>query len=438
MTNNFDTLLIADNVLLYKDKKLVPETNKAVGVKDSKIVYIGEPNSNLKASKKIELKNHLLMPGLVNTHTHLPMSLFRGLADNLPLMVWLQDYIFPLETSLLDENFIRVGTELSAIELIKSGVTTCFDMYFYNNVIADVLDKSGLRAFVGVGVPSVEKDWQEWEKKALSLRSKYEKHPRITAAIAPHAPYTVAPEMLKSIGDFSKKEKMPLTIHVSESEWEQAEIQSKYNKTPVEHLHDLNVTGERSLFVHGVQMSDSDLDIMAKTKTSFSYNPESNMKLSNGIAPIGDALKKGITVGLGTDGSASNNDLNMFLEMGTGTKLQALRYGDQSINASQMLEMATLSGAKSLGLGNKIGSIEEGKFADLIAVDLNQPHFYPAHNLISHLVYSSNGSEVTFSMCHGEILMENRKLKSFNESKVYKEVSVLEKSMKDFLKNRKK
>ena len=433
---HFELLLCPEKILLYKEGKFIVETEKVVGIKQGRIDYIGPFSQDLKAQKIIKLERHLLSPGLVNTHTHLPMSLFRGLADDLPLKSWLEDYIFPLEANVVDQNFISVGTRLSAIELIKSGVTSFFDMYFYNEVMAQALDEAGLRAFVGVGVPSVEKDSMEWKKKTRDLKQKYEGHSRINIAIAPHAPYTLTSECLKEIGDFSKKESLPLTIHVSESEWEQQEIQKKHNKTPVQYLHDLNVTGEQALFVHCVYVNEEDLKIMSKTGTSFSYNPESNMKLSNGIAPVGEALKQGVVVGLGTDGSASNNNLNLFQEMDTGIKLQSLKYKDQSLDAQQMFQMATLGGAKALGLEKDIGTIEEGKRADLIAIELEHAHLYPPHNLVSHLVYSAQGSEVSFVMCEGRVLMENHQLQTLNAGGIYEEASLIEKKIKSFLNSR--
>lgn len=438
MMKEFDSLLFFSKVLLYKEKNFVMEEEKAIGIIQGRIAYIGEASSELKAKQSYHFKNHLIAPGLVNTHTHLPMSLFRGLADNLSLKVWLEDYIFPLEGGLVKEEFVRTGAQLALIELIRSGVTCCYDMYFYNQAIAETLDEAGVRGIVGVGVPSVEKDWREWKTKTKDLRSQFKNHPRVDIGIAPHAPYTLEPEMLLAIGESSKSENWPLVIHVSESAWEQEEIQKKYGKTPVQHLHDLKVTGENSLFVHCVHVNEEDLDIMAKTKTSFSYNPESNMKLSNGIAPVGKALEKSVVVGLGTDGSASNNNLNLFEEMGAGAKLQALKYGDQSLTANQMLQIATIEGAKAMGLNKDIGSLEVGKRADIIALDLKHPSFHPFYNPISNIVYTALGNEVSFVMCEGKVLMEDYQLKTLDEQKVLKESELFAEQVKTFLKSSKK
>ena len=430
----YDILLFCDKILIYKNNEFICESNKALGIQDSKIVYLGEFNEQqLKAKKTYDLKNHLVLPGFVNTHTHLPMSLFRGLADNKSLQVWLEDYIFPLEAHLVQEDFVRIGTQLSCIELIRSGITTCCDMYFYSKIIAEAIDRSGLRALVSVSVPSVEKDYLQWKQKSLSLKEQFKNHPRISIALAPHAPYTVEGKVLSEMAEFAKAEDIFLTTHVSESRWEQEEIKKRHNKTPVQYLHDLGVTGENTLFAHCVQVNQMDLQIMAKTKTAFSYNPESNMKLSNGIAPINLALKEGVTVGLGTDGSASNNNLNFFEEMGTGAKLQALKYGDESITAHQMLKMATIEGAKALGLGDQTGTLELGKKADIIALDLSHSSFHPFYNPVSNIVYTALGNELSFVMCEGKVLMEDYKIKSLDEKEVLKESDLFAQKVRDFL-----
>ena len=309
----YDSLLYCGKILLYKNNEFVCEDNKCLAVKEGVIAYLGEPKEGLRAKKIYRMEQSLISPGFVNTHTHLPMSLFRGLADNLSLQVWLEKYIFPLEKNMLTEDFVRAGVKLALIELIQSGVTSCCDMYFYNQAIAETIDKAGLRAYVGLGIPSVEKDGNRWREKSLDLKAQFEKNPRIKIALAPHAPYTLPPEVLSDLADFADKEDFFISIHASESLWEQEEIYKKYKKSPIQHLHDLSLTGKNSLFVHCVHANEEDLNIMSKSQTALSYNPESNMKIGNGIAPIGMALKKGIRVGLGTDGSASNNNL-IFLK----------------------------------------------------------------------------------------------------------------------------
>ena len=428
----YDTLIECEKILLYKQGGFICESQKVIGIKKGVIAYLGDPNPSLKAEKVYQLNHHLVSPSFVNTHTHLPMSLFRGLADNLSLQSWLEDYIFPLEAELVDEEFIEIGTKLALIELIRSGVTTCCDMYFYNGVIAKVLDQAGMRGYVGIGVPSVEKDWKEWKEKSLLLRDQFKTNSRVKIALAPHSPYTLDSQILREIAEFSKAEGFFLTIHVSESLWEQEEIQKKHQKTPVQYLHDLGLTGQNSLFVHCVHVSEEDLKIISKTGTSFSYNPESNMKLGNGIAPVSLALKEGVTVGLGTDGSASNNNLNFFEEIGAGAKLQALKYKDQSLTAEQMFEIATLGGAKALSWNHEIGLLEVGKQADLIALDLNTVSFHPFYNPLSQLVYTALGRELSFVMCGGRVLMEDYEIKSLDEKQILKASREIEKKIQDF------
>ena len=429
----YDCLIECKKILIYKNGGFSCESEKVICIQEGRIVYLGNSRSDLKAKKIYRLKNHLVAPGFINTHTHLPMSLFRGLADGVSFKVWLEKYILPLEAEFVKEDFIRVGTKLSLIEMIRSGITTCCDMYFYNGVIADVLDQAGMRAYVGIAVPSVEKDWHEWRRKSLDLKAKFKEHPRIKIALAPHAPYTVESKILSEMADFAKSEGFFVTIHVSESIWEQEEIQKRHNKTPVQYLHDLGMTGENTLFVHCVHVNQKDLQIMSKTGTSFSYNPESNMKLGNGIAPVGLALKEGVTVGLGTDGSASNNNLNFLEAMGIGAKLQSLKYGDQAITPETMFKMAVIEGARSLGWDKEIGTLEVGKKADIIALNLDSVSFHPFYNPISLLVFTALGHELSFVMCEGKVLMEDFEIKSFNESEVLKESRFIAKKIKKFL-----
>ena len=432
-TKEWDFLLTADYVLLYENRQFVVHSNKALGIKDNVIDFIGDSSPSLKAKKTYHFKNHLICPGLINTHTHVPMSLFRGLADDIPLKQWLEEYIFPLENQFVDKEFVRVGSLLSAMELIRSGTTTFCDMYFYNQAIADVVDVSGLRGVIGVGIPSVEKDWSDWKSKVSKFIKEYKDSSRVQFALAPHAPYTVSSEILKNVGNFAKEKNYPIVIHVSESLWEQEEIKKQFGKTPVEYLHGLGITGPNSIFAHCVHVNKKDREIMKETKTSLSYNPESNMKLSNGIAPITEALKEGLKVGIGTDGSASNNNLDLFGEIDTGIKLQSIKYGEESLAAMDMFKIATVGGAAALGMENEIGTLEEGKKADLIAIDLNAPHFYPSYNLISHIVYAAQGGDVSFVMCDGTVLMENRELKTLDEKGIFKEVLGFEKKIRQFL-----
>ena len=431
----FDILILAKKTLIYEKDEFITVDNQAVGIKDGRIVFVGDKTPLLKAKKTYHLKHHLLSPGLINTHTHLPMSLFKGLADNTSLKNWLENYIFPLESKLVNGSFVETGTQLAALELIQKGTTTFADMYFHNDVMARSLDQSGLRGIVGVGIPSVEPDWKDWKNKILKLKEAYKENKKISFGLAPHAPYTVSPEDLKAIGEFSKKEKIPIFIHVSETSFEVEETLKKYGKTPVQHLHDLGVTGPLSVFAHAVHLNKKDIQILAETGTSVAYNPESNMKLCSGICPVVDLLEAGISVGLGTDGSGSNNNLNLIEEMDTGVKLQALKYDADRFSAMDVFKMATIKGAQTLGLEKDIGTIEEGKWADIIAFDIDRVEFLPTYNFISQIVYSANGSEVDFVMVGGDVLMEENEVKSLEERNIYKKASEYGKKIEEFINN---
>ncbi len=436
-----DSVIISDHVLLYKNNCFLVANNQVIGIKDGKIICIiseleFNQNSSLYSDCNVyRFKDHLLCPGFVNTHTHLPMSLFRGLADDLPFHDWLNRYILPLESHIVTEEFVKIGTQLSALELIRTGVTTVCDMYFHNHALAKALDQAGLRAYVGVGIPapstlSLNKYW--WKLTVKNLKEIYQNNSRIQVALAPHSCYAVDSDELKEISEFSRTEDILITIHVSESEWEQDTIYKKHQKTPVQYLQKLGITGPQSLFVHCVYLNKEDIGIMHQTGTACSYNPESNLKLSNGIAPITQLVRAGLRVGLGTDGPASNNNQNFFGEMDTGIKLQKLKEKDQSINAMDMLKMATINGAKALNLEQTIGTIEVGKQADLIAIELNHPQMFPNYHPISDMVYSAQGNEVSFTMCNGKVLMLDKKIRILNEQKIYDQVKIMAKKIKTF------
>ena len=428
------------------------QQNQMITIQNGKVHSIAPIPQKLPLAKEIiDLKNHLVCPGLINTHTHLPMTLFRGLGDHLTLKDWLEKVIFPLEKKMINSKFIRIGTELAILELIKSGTTTVCDMYFHTPQMAKVFKNYGLRARLSVDALSLYSDW----KKELDLLCdiSQEEPSQIYPAIACHAPYTCPPEVLRHSVEESHNRNIPIVIHTAETKWEMAEIQKKYGKTPVAHLRDLGVIGPKTLFVHGVHLTEEDMDIMAETKTPLSYNPESNMKLGSGIAPILRAMDKGIAIGLGTDGSASNNNLNLWQEMDTASKLQKLNppapKGGERVShcaidcdskpssnillSKDVFSWVTYSAAKTLGLSHSIGKIAKGFQADIIALDLDHPHFYPRHDLLNHLVYSAHGGEVDFVMCQGKILMQKGEILGADPSRIYKEAEQIKIKMNSFL-----
>ncbi len=423
----FSKVILCEYLLSMEGEDGKVKQNQMIVIEKNKIQFVGPVSNPLpKAKEVIRLNNHLVCPGLINTHTHLPMVLFRGLGDHLTLKGWLEEIIFPLEKKMINPDFIRVGTELALLELIKNGITTVCDMYFHTPVMAEVFESYGLRGLLAVDMLSSFSDWKE---DLDSLCNQYGKeNQRVYPAIACHAPYTCEPDLLKLSAEESEKRKIPIAIHVAETEWEVSEIKKRYGKTPVAHLKDCGVIGPHCVFVHCVHLSEDDINIMAETNTPLSYNPESNMKLSSGVAPILKALEKGIVVGMGTDGAASNNDLNLFTEMDTGAKLQKLKNPDKTIEAKDIFSMVTSSAAKVLGLSHRIGKIQTGFFADIIALDLNHPNLYPRNNLLNHLVYSASGREVDFLMCHGKVLMKDSEIQGVDEFRIYAEAELMRKT----------
>ena len=415
----YDTIIKCKYLLSMQSDKAEVRENQVILVQAGRVHSILSSKESCPPAKEIiSLDHHLVCPGLINTHTHLPMTLFRGLGDHLTLKDWLNKVIFPLEKKMINPEFIRVGTELALLELIKNGITTVCDMYFHTPVTAELLDSYGLRGVLAVDMLSSFSDW----KTDLDIMcDKYRNHERIYPAIACHAPYTCSPEVLKLSAKESQKRNIPISIHTAETKWEVNFIQKNYGKSPVFHLQDCGVIGPSCVFVHGVHLSSAELDLMAKTRTGLSYNPESNMKLGSGTAPILQAMEKGISVGLGTDGAASNNNLNLFTEMDTGAKLQKLQNPDKTIHPADVFSMVTNKAAKVLGLSDSIGKIQPGFYADIIALDIHQPHFYPRHDFLNLLVYSANGMETDFVMCQGKTLMKNSKIIGVDIDRIYSE-----------------
>ena len=418
----------------FRNEKCKEEKNEKCKVEKShdEKVQTEEASKENKVENKVEihLKDHIVLPGLINTHTHLPMSLFRGFAEDLSFQDWLFNHILPVEKKMLNPQFVKIGAELSAIECIENGITTVYDMYSFSENIGEVFEEYNLRGFFGEDINDTR---PHWESLMDSLCNRYLNHDRIRPALAPHAPYTCGDDILKKVLRYSENLNLPILIHVSETQHEVKESKKKYSLTPVERLHKLGITNQNSLFIHSVHLSSFDIQILEKTKTSISYNPESNMKLSSGIAPIKTLLELGVNVGLGTDGAASNNDLNLFSEMDVGSKLQKLfwKEGESIITSKDMLKMTSWGAAKALNQEAHIGSLEEGKLADIIAVKIDQPHFYPQGDLFSHLVYSGGKMDVSFVMCHGRILKQGGKRQiGRNKDLIFEDVEKMRNQMK--------
>lgn len=378
--------------------------------------------SGRRFDRVIDVGGGIVMPGLVNVHTHAAMTCFRGLADDLPLMQWLQEYIFPAET-LLDEDIVYQGALLACAEMIRSG-TTCFcDMYLFEDAVARAARDAGMRAVVGevlYDFPSpnygpIENGFAYTEE----LIQKWRGHDRIGIAVEPHSPYLCDPELLRRAAAMARDHRIPMVVHVAETAAEVEQLREKTGRTPVGLLADLGVLGPNLLACHCVVLSDEDIALLRRFDVKVAHNPESNMKLASGVAPVPELLQRGVCVGLGTDGCASNNNLDLFGEMNTAAKLHKAWQRDPTVlKAAAVLRMATIDGARALGLGGICGSLEAGKRADLIVVDVDRPHLTPMYDPLSHLIYAVQADDVAMVMIQGDIVMEHGRLLTLDEDQV--------------------
>ena len=416
-------LIITNGTILTMDAGNAMVEEGFLCVQGDSISHIGsgEPTSVV-ADKTIDAAGGLILPGLVNGHTHAAMSLFRGLADDLPLMDWLNHYIFPVE-SKMDGEFVYTGTLLACAEMILSGTTTFCDMYLFEDEVAKAAVKAGMRCLVGevlYDFPSpnygpIENGFAYTE----ALIRKWREDPLVSIAVEPHSLYTCSPDLLAGTNDLALRYDVPLIIHLAETRNEILEIREKYGKSPVEHLRSLGLLGRHLIADHAVYLEKADIRIMAERGVRVIHNPESNMKLASGVAPVPDLLARGVTVGLGTDGCASNNNLDLFSEMDTAAKLHKVHTLDPTVmDAVTVLRMATIDGAAALGLDEQIGSLEPGKKADIIVVDTRKPHLTPLYHPQSHLIYAARGSDVVHSVINGRVVMEDRQLKTLDLAEV--------------------
>lgn len=411
------SILIKNGYVVYGENLDVIEAD--VYIEGNRISKVGK-NLNLGADYVIDAKGRVISPGFVNAHTHSPMVLLRGLADDLPLMEWLQNYVWPMERKLKPEH-IYWGALLGIIEMIKSGTTAFVDMYFHMEEVAKASEEAGIRAYLSYGMVDLgdEEKRNAEIKETLKLLEFIEKlnSPRIEFLFGPHAPYTCSPELLMWVREKANETGKMITIHINETRDEVKQIKEKYGKTPVEFLDELGFLGSDVIAAHGVWLTDKEIEILAKRGVTIVHNPGSNMKLASGVMPIEKLLKAGVNLTLGTDGAASNNNLDMLEEM----KLAALLHKVHNLNpmlanAKTVFTMATQNGAKALGLN--AGVVKEGALADVVIIDFNKPHLRPITNVISHLVYSANGNDVETTIIDGKIVMLDGEVLTVDEEKV--------------------
>ncbi|MBA3003684.1 MAG: amidohydrolase [Desulfurivibrio sp.] len=422
---NINANLLVCGQILTLDRNNTVIEDGAVAIAGDTIVEVGERLALLSKYPGVEQLTQphgLIMPGLVNTHTHAAMGCFLGLADDLPLMTWLTEYIFPVEAKLSGE-MVYHSSMLSMAEMIKSGTTSFCDMYLFAKEVARATADSGMRGWLGevlYDFPSPNYGAPENGISYLDeLMAEYRNHPLISITVDPHAVYTCSPDLLKRLKGVAEKHGVAYVIHLAETRDEVKECLAKYGHTPVMHLDALGILDSQVVANHCVVLNEREIDLLAERNVKVAHCPESNMKLASGVAPVVEMLAAGVTVGLGTDGAASNNDVDMFGEMDSAAKLHKVHRHDPTVmSAETTLRMATLGGAKLLGAERRIGSLEPGKKADLIVLDMNQPHLTPMYNITSHLVYAVKGSDVVHSVINGRVVMRNRRLLTMDEDAV--------------------
>ncbi len=420
------SLLITGGTVVTVDSSHHVFSPGAVAVNGREIVAVDRADviaSKYSAAQTIDASGQVVLPGLINTHGHAPMVLYRGLADDLALMDWLQNYIFPAEARTVTPEFVRVGTRLAALEMIQSGTTTHTDMYYFEEEVAKATREAGMRGVLGetiINFPSPDaKTPADALARTESFIEAFRSDPLVVPAVAPHSMYTVDERWLRASRALADKYSVPVILHISETEDEVKTSLEKYKAKPVEYLDSIGFWGPRTIAAHGVWLSDAEIAVFGRRHVALSHNPESNMKLASGTAPIVKCLKSGVIVGLGTDGAASNNDLDMFEAMRQAVFLHKLQTMDpQAVPAATALEMATIDGAKALGLERQVGSLEPGKRADIITVSMKGARQTPMYNPVSHLVYVSKGDDVQNTIVDGRVLMRDRKVTTLDEPTV--------------------
>lgn len=411
----------------------------AIAISGRKIAAVGfrqEIETRFQAEKVIDARGKLALPGLINTHTHAAMVYFRGLADDLPLKEWLENHVWPAEAKYVNPEFIKKAIRLACLEMLKGGITSFCDMYFAEDTAAREIEKIGMRAFLGEGLldfpTPIARTPAEGLQRAESLIRTYQNSNLITPIVAPHSIYTCSKELLKKAKNLAEKYLTLLHIHLAEEAWEVEKAKAEKGATPVEYLKKIGFLGEKVSIAHANWLEEKDIETLAEERTGVSHNPESNMKLATGVCPVPALIKKGVKVGLGTDGASSNNNLDLFGEMSTAARLHKLWNKDPAcLKAREVVKMATIWGAEALGVGNLLGSLEPEKLADVILIDLNRPHLAPAYNLYSHLVYTAKSNDVETVIVDGKIVIEKGRCLSLDEEEVLKDAHEFSQQIKE-------
>ena len=428
-----DLIVDGQNIVTMDANDTVIEDG-AIAIDDGVILAIGSKadiHAQYSAAETLGGDNRVVLPGLVNGHSHAAMTLLRGVADDLALMDWLTNYIFPAEVEFVDAEFVRIGTELACWEMIRGGTTTFVDMYYYPDTIADVVDKCGMRALISTTVidqrsPDAENAVDSIRKGSGFIERWQGKNSRISPIFGPHANYTLNAEQLRATREAALALGVPISIHMSESPFEVQYSKDTYGTTSIEFFESIGFFDGPTIAAHVVWPTEAEIPILVKRKVGVIHNPTSNMKIASGIAPVADMLAAGVRVGLGTDGAASNNDLDMWEEMRLASFLQKVeQMNPEVLPASTVLRMATSGGATAIGLGDSVGSLEVGKRADLIQVAFDDVHHVPTFDVVSHLVYVTDEQDVASVIVDGKVLMREKELLTIDTRRVSEEARVL-------------
>jgi 5-methylthioadenosine/S-adenosylhomocysteine deaminase len=425
------SLVVIGGTVITQDAEHTVLSPGSVAIDGTRIVAVDRPEAvaaGYRAAATVDAHEHIVLPGLINTHTHAPMVLYRGLADDLALMEWLQKYIFPAEARTVTPEFVRIGTRLAALEMIESGTTTYADMYYFEEEIARVTRAAGLRAVLGqtiIQFPVADaKTPAEGVARAERFITSFKDDSLITPAVAPHAMYTNDRTTLLACADLARRWRAPMLIHLAETDDEVRLSRQQHQATPAAYLETIGFWTPVTVAAHGIWVTEEDIAILKRHAVGVAHNPESNMKLASGAAPITKYLAAGIPVGLGTDGAASNNDLDMFEAMRQASLLAKHATRDPTaLPAQTVLDMATVGGAKVLGMDRLIGSLEPGKRADLITVSTAQARQTPMYDPVSHLVYVTRGDDVRTTIVNGKVLMNGRQLRTLDRPAVIAEAN---------------
>jgi 5-methylthioadenosine/S-adenosylhomocysteine deaminase len=419
-------LIVSGGTVVTMDAQRRVIADGAVAVRGDSIVAVGpsaEIEARYEAAKKIDARGAIVMPGLINGHAHAAMSLFRGIADDLSLDDWLKKYIFPAEARNVNEDFVLWGTRLGILEMLRGGITTYADMYYFEDAVARVTKEAGMRAVLGETIIDFPAPDNKTLSEAFAYTQKFLDHwkgdPLITAAAAPHSIYTCSEKTLQDSAALARRNSAPILIHIAEAPFELEQSLVKHGLTPVAYLQRAGILGPDVVGAHCIWVDAGDISILAHFNVGCIHNPSSNMKTAAGVMPVVDMLASGEAIGLATDGAASNNNLDLFEEMDLAAKLQKIARRDpRALPAQQVVEMATITGARALHLEKQIGSLEAGKKADLIIVDTGAPHAVPMYNAYSEIVYALKASDVRTVVIAGKILMEERRMLTLNEKEI--------------------